>query len=69
MQGFFIGAGASLVGSALAFVILRFLFSEKLHAWSSQNQKWKALESVVVRISFNLISLTPLLNSVPSRSD
>jgi len=50
MKGFFIGAGASLVGSALAFVILRFLFSEKLHSWSSQNQKWKALESVVVRV-------------------
>lgn len=58
MKGFFIGAGASLVGSALAFVILRFIFSEKLHAWSSQNQKWKALESVVVRIVFNLLNFT-----------
>ncbi|KIM46283.1 hypothetical protein M413DRAFT_441372 [Hebeloma cylindrosporum] len=57
MKGFFIGASASLVGSALAFVVLRFLFSEKLHAWSSQNQKWKALESVVTEKGLPLIIL------------
>ena len=48
MRGFFISATASLLGSALVFVVLRRLFSERLNAWSSQNQKWQALESVVV---------------------
>lgn len=48
MPGFYIGATASIIGSALAFITLRFLFSEKLHAWSSQNDKWQALEEVVV---------------------
>jgi len=47
MQGFFISATASLLGSALVFVVLRRLFSKRLNAWSSQNQNWQALESVV----------------------
>ena len=48
MQGFFISATASLLGSALVFVVLRRLFSKRLSAWSSQNKNWQALESVVV---------------------
>ena len=48
MQGFFISAAASLLGSALVFVVLRRLFSKRLNAWSSQNKGWQALESVVV---------------------
>ena len=48
MQGFFISAVASVFGSALVFIILRRLFSHKLHAWSSQSEKWQALEAVIV---------------------
>jgi len=48
MQGFFISATASLLGSALVFVVLRRLFSHKLRAWSRQNKKWQALESIIV---------------------
>jgi len=56
MKGFFIAAPASILGSALVFVVLRLLFTERLRAWSSQNQKWQALESVVV--SFYLLQAT-----------
>jgi hypothetical protein len=48
MKGFFLAAGGSLLGSAMAFVVLRLLFSKRLRKWSSQNEKWQALESVVV---------------------
>ncbi|KAF8192494.1 Golgi apparatus membrane protein TVP38 [Pholiota molesta] len=57
MKGFFISAAGSLIGSSLVFVILRLLFSEKLHEWSSQNQKWQALESVVKAKGLSLIIL------------
>ncbi|KAF8812349.1 Golgi apparatus membrane protein TVP38 [Phlegmacium glaucopus] len=57
MQGFFIGATASILGSAFAFVVLRLLFSRRLHAWSSQNKKWQALESVVKAKGLPLIIL------------
>lgn len=49
MNGFFIAGPASIIGSALAFVVLRLLFSRKLQAWSIENETWQALESVVVR--------------------
>ncbi|KAF8974212.1 Golgi apparatus membrane protein TVP38 [Flammula alnicola] len=57
MKGFYIGAAGSVVGSALAFVVLRLLFSKRLHAWSSQNQKWQALESVVTAKGLPLVVL------------
>lgn len=48
MKGFFISATGSLVGSAGAFIMLRHLFSERIHQWSTHNQKWQALEAVIV---------------------
>jgi uncharacterized membrane protein YdjX (TVP38/TMEM64 family) len=48
MNGFFISAIASLVGSAGAFMILRYLFSERIRQWSAYNEKWQALQSVIV---------------------
>ncbi|KAF9482492.1 Golgi apparatus membrane protein TVP38 [Pholiota conissans] len=57
MEGFFISAAGSLIGSALVFMILRLVFSKKLHTWSSQNQKWQALESVVTSKGLLLIIL------------
>ncbi|PPQ69568.1 hypothetical protein CVT26_001570 [Gymnopilus dilepis] len=57
MPGFFIGATGSIVGSALAFVTLRLLFSKRLNAWSSQNEKWQALEAVVRAKGLPLIIL------------
>ena len=48
LNGFFIGGIASLIGSALSFTVLRLLFKKRLHSWSSKNEKWQALESVVV---------------------
>lgn len=54
MNGIYIAATASIFGSALVFVVLRFLFSARLRAWSEHNQKWQALESVVVRSSSSI---------------
>jgi uncharacterized membrane protein YdjX (TVP38/TMEM64 family) len=48
MNGFFISGAASILGSAISFTVLRLLFRKRLHAWSSENEKWQALESVVV---------------------
>jgi hypothetical protein len=56
MQGFFISATASLLGSALVFVVLRRLFSKKLNAWSSKNLNWQALESVVVSYTISILN-------------
>jgi len=57
MNGFFITGTASLIGSALSFTVLRLLFKKRLHAWSSKNEKWQALESVVKAKGLPLIIL------------
>ncbi|KAF9568959.1 Golgi apparatus membrane protein TVP38 [Agrocybe pediades] len=57
LKGFWIGAVGSISGSAFAFLALRFLFSARLRAWSTQNQKWQALESVVRTKGLSLIIL------------
>jgi hypothetical protein len=45
LRGFFLAAGASTFAAA---VVLRLLFRSQLRAWSAGNEKWQALESVVV---------------------
>ncbi|KAF9263501.1 Golgi apparatus membrane protein TVP38 [Marasmius fiardii PR-910] len=57
MKGFAITAVASVLGSALIFVLLRTLFSARLRSWSSKNEKWQALESVVRAKGLPLIIL------------
>lgn len=51
MKGFYIAAAGSVLGSAIVFVVLRLLFSKRLRSWSSSNEKWQALEAVIVRSS------------------
>ena len=48
MKGFPIAAGGTLFGSAFTFIVLRFLFSRRLQKWSQSNEKWQALETVIV---------------------
>lgn len=48
MNGFFVCLAGSVLGSAVVFVVLRFLFSKRLRNWSATNEKWTALETVVV---------------------
>lgn len=50
MNGFYIASSASIVGSAVVFLVLRFFLSRRLRQWSTQNEKWQALESVVVSV-------------------
>lgn len=51
LKGFPVALVGSVFGSALVFVILRLLFSRRLRVWSSTNERWQALETVVVRTS------------------
>ncbi|EAU84702.1 hypothetical protein CC1G_00221 [Coprinopsis cinerea okayama7 len=57
MKGFYIAFAGSILGSALVFVVLRFLFTEKIRSWSAQNEKWQALEAVVRSKGLPLIVL------------
>lgn len=60
MNGFFISATASVVGSAAAFVTLRYFFSGRIRQWSAHNKKWEALQSVVVSLhAHSVITLVP----------
>ncbi|OJA16990.1 hypothetical protein AZE42_00571 [Rhizopogon vesiculosus] len=47
MQGFIPAAIGTLAGSTIAFVTLRMMFSKRLHSWTSTNEKWQALETVI----------------------
>lgn len=50
MRGLPLAACGTLLGASLCFIVLRFLFSHRLHEWSASNEKWQALETVVVRL-------------------
>jgi uncharacterized membrane protein YdjX (TVP38/TMEM64 family) len=50
MEGFYIALAGSIIGSGLVFSVLRLLFSKRIRAWSAQNEKWQALESVVASL-------------------
>jgi hypothetical protein len=54
MKGYYVAGPATLIGSGLAFIVLRFLFKEQVMAWSSKNEKWQALEQVIVRLIFRI---------------
>lgn len=49
MKGFYLAAAASLIGSALVFAVLRSLLAARLRKWTSTNDKWMALDTVIVR--------------------
>jgi uncharacterized membrane protein YdjX (TVP38/TMEM64 family) len=48
VKGFYLAAGASVFAAALVFVILRLAFRRRLRELSSKNEKWQALETVIV---------------------
>jgi hypothetical protein len=48
LNGFFIAAPASLAGAILVFSVLRLSFKERLRHMSKGNEKWQALEAVIV---------------------
>ncbi|KDQ64854.1 hypothetical protein JAAARDRAFT_28501 [Jaapia argillacea MUCL 33604] len=60
MKGAFVAAPAALLGSAIVFVTLRFLFKKKLRQWSATNEKWQALEAVIRAKGLPLIILIRL---------
>lgn len=60
MKGFFIALAGTVLGAAIAFVVLRFLFSRRLRKWSATNDKWTALETVVKSKGLPLVVLIRL---------
>lgn len=59
INGFLIAAFASLVASAVVFIVLRYLFGEDLRSWSERNETWNAVEAVVV--SYHIIPLLAMV--------
>ena len=55
IDGFPIALAGTVLGSAVVFVVLRFLFSKRLRRWSATNDKWTALETVAVSVSSCLV--------------
>jgi len=54
-NGFYLALGGSVLGAAVAFVVLRFMFSKRLRKWSATNDKWTALETVVVGVGSGFV--------------
>ncbi|KAI5125062.1 hypothetical protein M0805_007485 [Coniferiporia weirii] len=57
LKGFLVAGPASLIGSTIAFIVLRFAFRMRLRAWTSKNEKWQALETVIRAKGLPLIIL------------
>ncbi|KAH8118359.1 Golgi apparatus membrane protein TVP38 [Phellopilus nigrolimitatus] len=57
LKGFFLAGPAALLGSAIVFVLLRFAFRKRLRTWTSNNEKWQALEAVIKAKGLPLIIL------------
>ncbi|KAF8528966.1 Golgi apparatus membrane protein TVP38 [Hysterangium stoloniferum] len=60
MQGYYVAGPATLIGSGLAFIVLRLLFMERIMAWSLKNEKWQALEEIIQANGLPLIILIRL---------
>jgi hypothetical protein len=54
MRGFLVAAPASLIASAVVFVVMRYLSRGDFRSWSEKNEKWQALEAVIVRIPLHV---------------
>ena len=48
LKGFAIVGPGAIVGSAIVFVVLRLVFRKRVRRWTSENEKWMALETVIV---------------------
>ncbi|OCH84178.1 Golgi apparatus membrane protein TVP38 [Obba rivulosa] len=57
MNGFWLAAAGTQLGSAVSFVLLRTLFSRRIRMWTSTNDKWQALETVVAAKGLPLMML------------
>lgn len=65
LQGFFPAAFGSLAGSTLVFVTLRIMFSKRLRSWTSTNEKWQALETVIQSRGMPMIILIRISSFPP----
>jgi uncharacterized membrane protein YdjX (TVP38/TMEM64 family) len=65
INGFLVAAFASLVASAVVFIVLRYLFGEDLRSWSERNETWNAVEAVVV--SYHILPSLAMVLLMSSR--
>ncbi|KAF9226458.1 Golgi apparatus membrane protein TVP38 [Gyrodon lividus] len=65
MRGFIPAAISTVGGSAIVFVLLRFLFSNRLRRWTVTNEKWQALEAVIRARGLPLIILIRISSFPP----
>lgn len=57
IKGFLLAAPGAVIGSAVVFVVLRWLFRQRLRTWTERNEKWQALETVIRSKGLPLIIL------------
>ncbi|KZS97758.1 Golgi apparatus membrane protein TVP38 [Sistotremastrum niveocremeum HHB9708] len=57
IKGFLIAAPATVLGSAIVFLTLRYVFQSRMRKFASSNAKWKALEDVIRAKGLPLIIL------------
>lgn len=50
LEGYYVAGPATLVGSGIAFIVLRLLFKRQVGEWTSKNEHWQALEQVIVSL-------------------
>ena len=48
VKGFFIAGPSAVAGSAIVFITLRLAFRKRIRKWALHNEKWQALEAVIV---------------------
>ncbi|KIJ56629.1 hypothetical protein M422DRAFT_22781 [Sphaerobolus stellatus SS14] len=60
INGFWLAAPATQIGSGVAFIVLRRFFHKRISNWTSSNQKWKALEQAIETQGLPLIILIRL---------
>ncbi|KIJ20164.1 hypothetical protein PAXINDRAFT_107973 [Paxillus involutus ATCC 200175] len=65
MQGFIPAAISTIGGSIVVFVVLRFLFSNRLRKWAATNEKWQVLEAVIRAKGLPLIILIRISSFPP----
>ncbi|KAG8218748.1 hypothetical protein J3R82DRAFT_4420 [Butyriboletus roseoflavus] len=65
MQGFIPAAISTVGGSALVFVVLRSLFSNRLRKWTASNERWAAFEAVIRARGLPLIILIRISSFPP----
>lgn len=61
LWGYLIAAPATYLGSAVAFIVLRMAFRQRIRAWANDSPNWRALGAVMKAKGLFLICLVRLV--------